>query len=73
VLDASWTHRRLDYPSSSCTSAELLCVSPSKFILALRGHLVKSWNTGVMLKKTSGFWGLAPKHTVKTNQEIQNS
>jgi hypothetical protein len=70
VLDASWTHRRLDYPSSSCTSAELLYVSPSSISLTLRGHFVKSWNTGVMLQKTSGVWGLAPKHAVITNQEI---
>jgi hypothetical protein len=60
VLDASWTHRRLGYPASSCTSAELLCVSPSEHSLMLRGHPVKSWNTGVMLKKPRGFGGWPP-------------
>ena len=65
--DASLTHPRPGYPSSSCVPAELDSVSPSKedvnVIASAEQHPL---NTRAMPQKIPGVWGLAPKEAEMT-------
>jgi hypothetical protein len=59
--DASLTHPRLGYPSSSCVPAELDSVSPSEVESSASARTLQpSLNTRAMPEKIPGVWGLAP-------------
>jgi putative transposase len=65
--DASLTHPRPDYPSSSCVPAELDSVSPDNdHVNVITSPQQLPLNTRVMPQKIPGVWGLAPKEQPTT-------
>jgi hypothetical protein len=74
------THRRFDYPSGSCVSAELPSVSSNTGILTIPTLQTKTLltqthqlNTGAMPQKISGVWGLAPNFFPRRNHVMKST
>ncbi len=59
--DASLTHPRPGYPSSSCVPAELDSVSPDNDNVNVINSPQQPLNTRAMPQKIPGVWGLAPR------------
>ena len=65
--DASLTHPRPGYPSSSCVPAELDSVSPDNdHVNVITSPQQLPLNTRDMPQKIPGVWGLAPKEQPTT-------
>ena len=73
------THRRFDYPSESCVSAELPSVLSNTAILTTASLQNKKitqknirLNTGARPQKISGVWGQAPNYSAKTSATVHS-